>query len=189
MRCIESLKPNATRDRALIQLRGQGIGRAARRILLGPLRCIADVYVPFHLFSVNIQGTGQQQNAMVAIDALCGCFDLYSFQSVPTGQLVQVRTRNRPEANLSEQHARDLVIDRLRRLEFRRGFFRIRELRISAEPIRIGLHIPYWIAFFGSSDRVQLTVLDAVRCRIEGAKVRHYLCDWLTKSSGPSHNI
>jgi hypothetical protein len=93
-----------------------------------------------------------------------------------------VQTRNRPDSVLNEQQARDLLIERLRRLVFRSGFFRVRNLRIEAEPIKLDLHIPYWIGFSGFSERAHITVIDAVRRRLEGAKVRHFFYGWLANS-------
>ena len=39
--------------------------------------------------------------------------------------------------------------------------------------------VPYWVAFHGEDSRVSLSVIDAVRRRVEGAKVRALLKDWL----------
>jgi hypothetical protein len=45
------------------------------------------------------------------------------------------------------------------------------------------LHIPYWIGFRGSDDRVRISVIDAVRRRPEGAKVRRLVEEWLAKKA------
>ncbi len=183
MQWIHSLKPNVTREQALSQLQGQGLGRVLRCTLAGPLRSIADVYVPFRVFSVNIQSTGRQQKAIIGIDAVTGDFDLYSFDEIPgANQLVEVRTSNRPDAVLTEAQAREFLIERVRRLVFRQGFFRLRNLRIEAEPIDLAMHIPYWLGFSGFSERAHVTALDAVRRRLEGGKVRLFFHEWLAAS-------
>src|SRR5207253_6068746 len=57
-----------------------------------------------------------------------------------------------------------------RSMIFQKGFFRIRDLRICAEPVPLDLHVPYWIGFYDAGKSVRLRVLDAVRRRFEGAK-------------------
>ena len=183
MQWIDALKPNVTREEAVSQLRGHAFGRVLRWTLAGPLRSIADVYVPFRVVSVKLQNNGQPQHTILAIDAVRGTFDLYSLENIPGNtQLVRVQTRNRPHSVLNDQQARDLLIERLRRLVFRDGFFRIRNLRIEAEPVNVDLHIPYWVGFSGFSEHAHITVIDAVRRRLEGAKVRHFFYEWLAGS-------
>jgi len=51
------------------------------------------------------------------------------------------------------------------------------------------IHVPYWAGFFGRGDAASLVVLDAVRCAVEGPKVRRLISGWLTASAtipGPS---
>jgi hypothetical protein len=57
----------------------------------------------------------------------------------------------------------------------------MRDLQLSATTLSDELHIPYWIGFRGSDDRVRLSVIDAVRRRPEGAKVRRLVEAWLAE--------
>jgi hypothetical protein len=185
MHLVESLKPNVTRDAAVAQLRGSGLVRLLRWGSLGPLRSTAEVYVPFRIFRVKIDNGNGRQEKLLAIDILCGAFDLYALEDVPSpDRMIRVGSRNRPAPMLDDQRARDLLIERVRRLVYRQGFFRIRGLRIEAELVNRELHIPYWVGFFGFGERAHLSVLDGVRRRMEGAKVRHFLREWLASTTG-----
>ncbi len=180
MESIQSLKPNLSREAAAVQLRGRGLAGGLRWVVAGPLRSLADVYVPFRLFRVKISNGAARQEKLLAIDAVTGAFDLYCFDQVPgTEELVRVTSENRPAARLDEQRARELLIERLRRMVFRQGFFRIRQLRIEAEPIPVELHVPYWVGFCGFGERAHLAVMDGVRRRMEGGKVRQFFREWL----------
>jgi len=50
----------------------------------------------------------------------------------------------------------------------------------SAQPIAGEIYIPYWVGFRGRGAQARFVVMDAVRRRIEGAKVRNLLQTWLT---------
>jgi hypothetical protein len=90
-----------------------------------------------------------------------------------------VSTRNRPAVALGEERSRELLVERVRRLVFRGGFFRIRGLRIQAEPLDLDLHVPYWVGLSGFGERAHLTIIDGVRRRVEGGKVRAFFREWL----------
>jgi hypothetical protein len=180
MHRIESLKPNVSRDAAMAQMRGSGPARVLRWAAAGPLRSIAEVYIPFHLFRVKIKSGAGCQEKLLAIDAVSAIFDLYSFEEIPgSEQLVRVLTKNRPVAVVDEERARQLLVERLRRMVFRQGFFRVRGLRLEAEPVKVALHMPYWVGFSGFGERPHLAVIDAVRRRMEGGKVRQFFREWL----------
>ena len=51
---IRALRARISRDAAIEALAG-GVAGGVRRLALGPLRSIADVYVPFALFQVIVQ--------------------------------------------------------------------------------------------------------------------------------------
>lgn len=181
MQPIESLRPNVSRDAAMAQMRGSGLARVLRWAVAGPLRSIAAVYIPFHLFRVKIDSGAGRQEKLLAIDAVSATFDLYSFEEIPgSEQLVRVLTSNRPAAVVDQQRARELLVERLRRIVFRQGFFRVRDLRIEAEAVEVELHMPYWVGFSGFGERAHLAVMDGVRRRMEGGKVRQFFREWLT---------
>ena len=66
---------------------------------------------------------------------------------------------------------------------YTRGFFRMRDLRISAEPLPDELHVPYWLGFRGSDGHARVSVIDAVRRSVEGAKVRRLVEEWLSTTT------
>ena len=176
---IHSLKPNVNRAEAIEKLRG-GIAGLVRWVQSGALRSVADVHVPYRLYQVEISNAASRQTSWFALDAVSGSLDLYQFDRMPDeAELVQVETRNRPEPVLEDGQALRLLEDKLRRVIFHTGFFRIRGLRIRAELVSLDLHIPYWIGFFGSGESVRLRVIDAVRRRFEGAKARAFFESWL----------
>ncbi len=189
MQWIESLRPNVTREAAVEELRGRGLSRSFRWLTAGPLRSMADIYVPFHLFRVEIRNAASRQEKLLALDAVSGIFDLYSLDAVPgTDDLVRICTRNRPPPTLNTERARSVLIDRLWRIVFRAGFFRVRNLCIEAERVPLELHVPYWVGFSGFGERANLRVIDGVRRRMDGGKVRQFFREWLATDASTARN-
>ncbi len=62
----------------------------------------------------------------------------------------------------------------------------MRDLQIKAEPVSGEYYVPYWVRFRGSGENVHIAILDAVRRKREGAKVRHMIEHWLQSSPFPS---
>jgi hypothetical protein len=176
MTTIHTLKPNVSRDTAITHF-----STLLRTLQWGKVHTVADIYIPFRVFRVQITNRSRTEVRFLAQDAVEGSFDLYSFDSPPgPGNLVTIDTRNLPPCGIDEDQARATVVEKVRRLVFSRGFFRIRELDIAAELVPPDFHVPYWVGFSGSKDCLNLTVMDAVRRRYEGAKVRHFVRDWLS---------
>lgn len=177
---IQSLRANVTRDEALEQFNAHDLSGLLRRLRLGPVRSLAGVYVPFRLFVMDIRNGLQRENRFLAVDAVGGTLDPYGFEAIPRGEdFVELETRNGLPAKLDESRLRDAAIERTRRQLYSQGFFRIRKLVISAEPVPVDLYVPYWIGFFGRGERAHVVVLDAVRRRFEGAKARALFEEWL----------
>lgn len=180
MVAICTLKPNVTQAEAIEAFRAGGLAGLLRRLHTGSLRSVADVYVPFRLFRVQIWNGERCQSRWFALDAVSGALDLYEFERIPdSSEMVRVETRNRLEPTLEEVRARQLLTDKLRRLIFQRGFLRIRDLQIRPQPVRLDIHVPYWIGFYGAGESIRLRVLNAVRRRFEGAKARTLFETWL----------
>jgi len=180
MRPILSLRPNVTREQAVRALLPESPGGLVRRVLMGRLRAVAAVYLPFRLHQVEIAGDGHTDTRFFALDAMSGALDLYEFENVPgENEMTVVETRNRPDPDLDEERSRKILIDRVRRLLFAEGRFRLRHLSISADQMLQEVHVPYWVGFYGSEDDMRLVVIDAVRRRTEGAKVTKLLEGWL----------
>jgi hypothetical protein len=183
MPTIRSLRPNVTKDEAIRQFSPPGATALLRTVMFGRLRSVAELYVPFRLFRVQITNNGVPEEKLVALDAATGTLDLYQFDHVPTeAETVSVETRNCPPAVVHGPAAAELVIAKLRRVLYSRGFFKMRGLQLAAVPLEEKLHIPYWIGFRGSDQRARVAVIDAVRRRPEGAKLRRLVEAWLTET-------
>ena len=173
---ITILRPNVTRDEASRALRA-GI---ARRLATGPLRSLADVYVPFRMNRVEITSRRITRTRLLACDAAFGLLDPYEFESVPEGaQTASVKTRNAAPILVDEALAARLLADKVRRLIFTEGFFRLRNLALRVEPLPGIIYVPYWIGFYGWGKCASIQVIDAVRRHREGAKMRQALTRWL----------
>jgi hypothetical protein len=174
---IQSLKPNVTRSEAVAALEGSW---ARRWLPGGRLRSVAEAYVPFRLYEVEVENKAGADRWWFGLDAVTGTLDLYGFDTPPAkDELVLVQTRNRLEAVLDDRPAREALEDKVRRLLFQGGFFRARRPTVRAIRAAGEVHVPYWIGFYPAGDRVRLRVLDAVRRRFEGAKARVLFESWL----------
>jgi hypothetical protein len=173
---ILALRPRLTREQAVARLRGGVLRRAVR----SPLRSVADVYVPFQLYRVEVHNRARSWTSWFALDAVTGSLDPYQFERPPQGaDLVRVETRNRPAPALPDTEVARLLRDKLRRVVFQAGFFRVRDLHIELERAALDLHVPYWLGFYGAGDAARLRVLDGVRRRVEGGKARALFEAWL----------
>lgn len=177
---ISVLRPAVTRDDA-IKAFNDGVVGGLRRVALGPLRSVADLYVPFRLYHVTI-GCGRTcETAVLGVDGVTGALDLYRFDTVPgSADLMDVCTRNHVAPALSAAAAGEIAASRVKRIVFGRvGFLAAPRVRLDVRPIEGEVHVPYWAGFFGRSDRASLVVIDAVRRQVEGAKVRGVIERWL----------
>jgi hypothetical protein len=178
---IRTLKPNVTREEAILQFSSSGLASVFRNVAFGKLRSIAELYLPFRLFRVQITNRGGTEERLVALDRVAGTLDLFQFDHAPTEtETTYAETRNWASPALDDTCAAELLVAKLRRLLYSRGFFRVRDLHIAATPIDEELYIPYWLGFRGSDGRARVAVIDAVRRRFEGAKVRRLVEAWLT---------
>jgi hypothetical protein len=178
---IRALNPNVSQEEALEMLSPRGLSGLARNIVSGPVRSVADFYIPFRIFQVEIQNAGEKTSHVFGLDAVNGALDLYTWEHLPTqNELFLLETRNRLPVVLPEEDGQRMVADKVRRLIFAQGFFRVRKFSISAEPVPGEIHVPYWAAFRGHGIRAHIAVLDAVRRQIEGSRVRQMLRQWLT---------
>jgi hypothetical protein len=177
---IRSLRPNVTREEATEQF-SSGLADILRTTASGPLKSVADFYIPFRLFQVEILNGGKRDQRVFGLDAVNGSLDLYHFEQLPgEREVIYLETRNHSEPLLDEAEAKKIVTAKVQRLLFSTGFFRVRNLRISAESVAGEIYVPYWVGFRGRGVRARFVVMDAVRQKMEGAKVRHLLQAWLT---------
>jgi hypothetical protein len=175
-----------TREEAIRHF-SEGVVNGVAQLIRGPVRSLAELYIPYRLFQVIIRSAGREQNQTFALDAVRGALDLYRLPALTdNGQFMTLETRNALPSGLDESQAAARLIEKVRRMVFTRGFFRVRDLKIEAIPIPGEICVPYWVCFRGSQDDVHLAVLDAVRRRPEGAKVRRLVEEWLRSDAGES---
>jgi len=109
-----------------------------------------------------------------------GSLDLFEFRAVPQEEeLVAVQTRNCLCGSLSEERAQEVLRDKVLRIVFQQGFFKLREASLEIEALPGEIHLPYWLGFYGASDALRCRVMDAVRRRLEGAKASAFFEQWL----------
>jgi hypothetical protein len=174
---IRVLKLNVTQEEALHAFSAAGFSALYWRIRSGPLRRIADVYVPYFLFRVKC---GNMPPRFFAMDAVEGSLDLFEFPRIPEEDEFQAaRDRNRLKAALTEEQAANLLRDKALRIIFQQGFFSIRDAHLEISFVPCGLYLPYWLAFYGRNGSARCRVMDAVRRRIEGAKASAFFEHWL----------
>jgi hypothetical protein len=177
---IRTLRANVTREQAIEQFSSSGLSKVLRNGAFGTLRSVAEFYIPFRIFQARIVNGGVAEERLVAVDVVNGTLDLFQFDHLPTdSETACLETRNCASAVLENGHATELLIAKLRRVLYSRGFFRMRDLSITAQPINEELFIPYWLGFRGSDGHARVAVIDAVRRRFEGAKVRRLVENWI----------
>ena len=180
---IRTLKPNVTREQAILQFASMGIPRLFRNLAYGRLRSVAELYLPFRLFEVNIVNREAREERLIALDAVTGNLDPFQFDHLPgTDEMISVETRNCPPSQLDPAQASELLIVKVRHRLYSRGFFRMRDLQISVKPVDVDFFIPYWLGFRGTNGQARVAVIDAVRRRFEGAKLRRLVETWLSSS-------
>ena len=160
-----------------------GVAGGVRRLALGPLRSVADLYVPFRLYQVSVGRDRNEQRLVLGLDAVAGALDLYRFDDVPrSADVAHVRTRNHLDAVLSAAAAYGILTTRVKRIVYQRvGFLAAARFLLDVQPVDEMLHVPYWAGFFGRGEAASLVVMDAVRRQIEGGKVRRLIGEWLSE--------
>jgi hypothetical protein len=177
---IRTLKPNVTQEEALRFFRAGVFSATYWRIRSGPLQRIADAYVPFWVYKVRYEIGRARKARFFALDAVHGALDLFEFPRVPAeNELVTIETRNLLLPSLQPEAAEELLRIKVLRVLFQQGFFKLRALKVEIERIPLELHLPYWLAFYGSNGTAKCRVMDAVRRRIEGGKATSFFEEWL----------
>lgn len=176
---IQTLKPNVTQQEALRTFSGLGPSTLYWRMRSGPLRRIADVYVPYWLYRVQYNLGRATHATLFAIDAVNGSLDLFTFPCIPAADdLTSIHTRNRVAPSLTQPAAVAVLRQKVLRVIFQQGFFKVRNLQLEIAPQPLELHVPYWLGFYGNA-AARCRVLNAVRRRIEGAKASAMFESWL----------
>ena len=116
MRSIRALKPNVTREDAIERF------TAARwwtglTATLPSTRTIAELYIPYRIFRVEISQGDHPEIRFLGIDAASGSLDLYGFDQLPgPGEVVVRQTRNAVNSQLSDALASEQVVEKVRRI-------------------------------------------------------------------------
>src|SRR5260370_34536138 len=111
------------------------------------------------------------EDLLLGMDAVDGWLDLFEFPRLPgPRELLSIETRNFLPPSLTEARAEELLREKVLRLIFQQGFFKLHQpgLAILREPV--ALHLPYWLGLYGARGAVRWRVIDALRRRVEGAK-------------------
>ena len=177
---IRVLRPNVTQQEALRVFMSRGLSTLYWKMRSGPLRGIADAYVPYHLYRVRYEMGGTPHERLFALEAVEGLLDLFEFPRMPEeSEFVRIETRNHFQSALEEARAEMLLREKALRVIFQQGFFRLREPRLECTRLPAELHMPYWLGFYGTNGAVHCRAMDAVRRRIEGAKATAFFEQWL----------
>ena len=179
-RPIRSLRPNVTREEATQAFTATGISSLYWKLRIGSLQRIADAYIPFRIYKVRYSAGGGRHVHHFALDAVDGSLDLFEFAEPPgDNETITIVSRNHPPPELPETLSEDLLRDKVLRLIFQRGFFKVRNVQLETEQLPGEIHLPYWLGFYGTSEDLRCRVLDAVRRRIEGARASALFQHWL----------
>jgi hypothetical protein len=180
VRFIRSLRPNVTREEALRTFTAYGPAALLWKLRNGPLQRIADAYIPFRLYRVGYHMGGAPHTHLFALDAVDGSLDLFEFGKPPSAaETVSVSTRNHPAPSLPAARAETLLREKVLRLIFQQGFFKVRAVKLEIEPLPEEIHLPYWLGFYGTRENLRCRVMDAVRRRVEGARAAALFEQWL----------
>lgn len=173
-------------EAALRNLSTSGLRGIVRRCLSGPARAIAEIYIPYRLYKITLNDRRLKSIPFYAVDAATGDLDPYEFAAPPEPHSwMEVETCNAHPVRLEENQTKNIVTEKVRRLMYSRGFFRLASPTITAELVQGEFHIPYWAGFYGDEQNIKVTVLNAVRQTMEGSKLRRLVETWLLEPDPP----
>jgi hypothetical protein len=172
-----ALRPNVTEAGALRVFRAITPSNMYWQQIRGPLQRLAAAYVPFRLFRVQYNLGATKNTRWFAVE---GALDLFEFASEPENdRLTALHARNYVGPQLSDERTESILEEKVLRVIFQQGFFRVRETHLKLEASPLDIYMPYWLAFYGSENSLRCRVLDATRRRIEGPKAAQLFENWL----------
>lgn len=175
-----ALRPNVTEADALRAFRAITPSNIYWRQIRGPLQRLAAAYVPFRIFRVEYDLGATKNMRWFAVDRVQGALDLFEFAAQPeANRLIVLHTRNHIVPQLSDEQTESILNEKVLRVIFQQGFFRVRQTHLKLEASALDLYMPYWLAFYGSEHSLRCRVLDATRRRIEGPKASQLFETWL----------
>ena len=170
---ITAVKPDITREQAVAKLRG-----GFSRLRHGRLRIATDFYVPYHFFQMSWDNGRRKADTVLAADAVTGKFDLIEFDRLPAEvERMSVDTAMFAEKRINEAEAYRLVRERVMRLVFMKGFFKLSRVNVEIN-LAARLHLPYWVGVYERKGRARLEIVNALQGRFEGAKLREIVAEW-----------
>lgn len=170
---ITSVKPNISREQAVAKFCGRF--SALRH---GRPRIVTDFYVPYRFFRLTWNDGRSSPDVFIAADAGAGKLDLIQFDQLPEeGGRTTVDTAMVAEERVNEDEAYRMVRESMTRSIFLKGFFKLSRVSVDIE-LATSLHIPYWVGVYERSDRAHLEIINALRGRFEGAKLRELVTEW-----------
>ncbi|MCU1255615.1 MAG: hypothetical protein JWM83_1914 [Candidatus Angelobacter sp.] len=176
---IRTLQSAVDRELAWRSLSPQGPLGIVRRWRTGKLLAVSDIYIPYRLYHVKVDDHRVHSTRFLAVDAISGALDPYEFAESPLqGRCAEVEAKNYLPARLAEDKTRALVLEKVRRMLFSTGFFRLVKPAITTDLIG-EFYIPYWAGFYGEVHNVSVMMLNAVRGTIEGSKASSLVKTWL----------
>ena len=177
---IRTLKPNVTQKEAVRAFSAPGFSGLYWLLRIGPLQKIADAYVPFWLYRVRYQLGRTPHARLFALDAVDGSLDLFELPRIPEHrELISVDSRNRMVPSLTGERAEEILREKVLRVVFQQGFFKLREARLDIAREQGEVYLPYWLGFYGRNGSMRCRVMDALRRRVEGAKASAFFEQWL----------
>ncbi len=177
---ILSLRANVSESEAISSFASSGVSSFFWRLGKGKFQKIAPVYVPFRLYRVSYEMNRKVHTRYFALDQVQGILDLFEFPAVPVpGDLARIETHNQIQSAISQKESELLLREKVLRLIFQQGFFRLRQPNLQIELNQLCFNIPYWLGFYGEDGRIRCRVLDAVRRRMEGQKATLLFEHWL----------
>lgn len=176
---IRSLQSVIDRELAWRRLSPGGPLGIVRRWRTGRLLALGDIYIPYRLYQVKVDDYRVRSTRFVAVDAISGDLDPYEFPESPLpASCAEVETTNYLPVRLEEPDTRTLALEKVRRLLFSAGFFRLVKPAITSAVIG-EFYIPYWAGFYGEVHNVSVLMLNAVRGTVEGSKASNLVKTWL----------
>jgi len=170
---ITSIKSNISRERAVAKFRGR-----FNELRHGRLQMVTDFYIPYRFFRMYRSDRRSSTNTFLAVDAVTGKLDLIQFDRQPEeGSCLTVDTAMVAEERVNEEETYRLVRESMMRSIFMKGFFKLNRVNVEIEMIT-SLHIPYWMGVYERDDRAHLEIINALRGRLEGAKMREVVAEW-----------
>lgn len=144
----------------------------------GRLALVIDFHIPYLMFEALITNADRTMKKFMAIDAVTGALDPYIFDHVPSEDEREiVESERAPSAEITEAAALEILEEKIKRMLYLKGFFRVKEVRIKGRYLET-LHVPYWVGVYRRNDEVRVEAVNAVRGVHEGAKVREVITRW-----------